>query len=84
MAKPLSQWTREELLAVRHIGPSKLGETLEEGRAIFEAAQRLTDESNEGVLGPAKLSTEPVVPLSLQKQAKAEKPKKAGKTKAAA
>lgn len=40
-------WTREQLLAVKHLGPAIIGQ------AMYEAAQALVTETNDGHLGPA-------------------------------
>lgn len=50
----MSQWTRDELLGVRDLGPAIIGQEM------YEAAQALSFESAEGVFGPAILATEPL------------------------
>ena len=46
-------WTREQLLAVKHLGPAIIGE------AMYEASQALATETNNGVFGPALLGELP-------------------------
>lgn len=46
-------WTREQLLAVQHLGPALIGPEM------HAAAQQLAAETNHGVFGPALLGIIP-------------------------
>lgn len=50
---PAPQWTREQLLSVRHLGPAIIGQEM------HEASQALVTETNDGHLGPALLGIIP-------------------------
>lgn len=52
-AELAQRWTRDQLMAVRHLGPAIIG------REMFEAAQSLEEKTVGGVFGPALLATEP-------------------------
>lgn len=47
------QWTKEQLLAVKHLGPAIIGPEM------YEAAQALAAETHGGVFGPALLGIIP-------------------------
>lgn len=47
------QWTTEQLLAVKHLGPAIIGQEM------YEASQSLALRTNDGVFGPAILGEIP-------------------------
>jgi hypothetical protein len=50
---PAPKWTPAQLMAVRHMGPSMIGQEM------YDAAQEYMKTTNGGIFGPALISNDP-------------------------